>query len=167
MDDFGEKNVSWVLQCAAWCKQVKYLNDEIVWSEKPSRSDYLLATSALLDGDKKTIPHLSFKGEFRPGKRGDQMSYGLMYHHGRDIRRVFMLEVYPQHIRSHIERDGTEMFGPHIHLGDERLEQVTREVLTQIGTVTAHAWLERFRRHARIKDYLNAKLESPFGDELF
>ncbi len=118
--------MSWILQCATWCKQVKFLNEELVWVEKPSRSDYLLATSTLLDERKQVIPYLSFKGEYRPGKYGDQMSYGLMYRHGRESRRVFMLEVYPTHIRSHVEPDGTEMFGPHIHLGDERLEQVTR-----------------------------------------
>lgn len=159
--------MSWVLQCAAWCKQVKYLNDELVWTEKPSRSDYLLATSALLDAKKEAIPQLTFKGEYRPGKHGDQMSYGLMYHHGRDTRRVFMLEVYPSHVRSHVEPDKTEMFGPHIHLGDPRLGQVTREVLAQIGAATAQAWVKRFRRHAKIQDHLGAKLTAPFGEDLF
>lgn len=159
--------MSWILQCAAWCKEVKFLNDELIWTEKPSRSTYLQASSALLDAQKQVIPYLSFKGEYRPGKHGDQMSYGLMYRHGRESRRVFMLEVYPDHVRSHIEPDRTEMFGPHIHLGDERLEQVTREVIARIGMATAQKWVERFRRHARIKDHLNAKLLSPVGDDLF
>lgn len=159
--------MSWVLQCAAWCKQVKYLNDELIWTEKPSRSDYLLATSALLDANKQAIQQLTFKGEYRPGKHGDQMSYGLMYHHGREMRRVFMLEVYPAHVRSHMGPDGTELFGPHIHLGDERLAQTTRAVLAQIGSATAQAWVERFRRHARIKNHSDAKLLAPFGDDLF
>ena len=45
--------MSWILQCAAWCKEVKFLNDELIWTEKPSRSTYLQASSALLDAQKQ------------------------------------------------------------------------------------------------------------------
>lgn len=157
-------DLGWLDQCRAWCRQVKYLNDPLAWEKKPSRSDFLIATSALLDVNKVVIPHLTFKGEYYAGRHGEQVSYGLMYRHGRELHRVFMLDIYPSHVRSHREPDGTNMFGPHIHLGDERLMQLTREVITQIGAATAQKWVERFRRHARIQNHKRAALLAPFGD---
>lgn len=159
--------MTWVTSCAGWCREIKHLNEELLWAEKPSRGTYLQATSTILDHQMVTIPHLQFKGEFSPGRHGNRISYGLMYRHGGEWRRVFMIEVYPQHQRSHVEKDGTPIFGPHLHLGDERLEQVTKAVLDRVGNVTAQRWAERFRRHVRILDAGNNRLVGPMDGSLF
>lgn len=159
--------MSWIAQCQAWCKDVKGLSEPVVWVEKPSRSNYLLATSGLLNSQGATIPHLEFKGEYRSAKHGDIVSYGLMYKHASQQRRVFMVEIYPSHQRSHIEPDGTPFFGPHMHLGDERLEQISKMVFDRVGNTFSRWWLEKLKRHTKIHDTAHGTLVGPLGDDLF
>ena len=157
---------TWLADCRAWCKQVKYLAEELEWAEKPSHSGWLEATSLLQDERRVTIPHLYFKGEYQAGRIGERITYGLMHKEGKEKRRVFMLEVWPAHERSHKFKDGTPLFGPHIHLGDYRLEEITRQVRAAISGATEQAWIERFVRHARIKSG-RGSLVSPFLGDLF
>ena len=159
--------MSWVSQCTVWCKEVKGLNEALEWAEKPSRSTWLQATSTLLNGQGVVISHLQFKGEYRPGRHGDVVSYALMYRHGKEWRRVFMVEVYPQHVLSHREKDGTSFFGPHLHLGDERLEQVSKVIIDRVGNTFHQWWLEKLRRHTKILDTSSGRLIGPMGDNLF
>lgn len=157
---------TWLEDCRTWCKQIKYLAEEIEWSEKPSHSGWKEATSLLLDDRRVTIPHLYFKGEFQAGRMGDRVTYGLMHKDGKERRRVFMLEIWPEHQRSHRFKDGTPLFGPHIHLGDYRLEEVTRHVRSSITGAAERGWVDRFVRHARIKSGRGC-IEPPFGLDLF
>ncbi|PHN32694.1 hypothetical protein [Pseudomonas sp. ICMP 561] len=156
----------WLAACRDWCRRAKYLSDEIEWQAKPTHSGWLQATSMLLDERRVSIPHLYFKGEYQPGHIGERMSYGLMFRNGKEKRRVFMLEIFPTHERSHKEH-GKVFFGPHIHLGDERLCQVTRTVISQLRSATMSRWVERFRRHARVLDNKDRTLSPPFKDDLF
>ena len=77
-----------------------------------------------------------------------------------------MLDIFPSHERSHKEM-GKIFFGPHIHLGDERLAQITRSVVSQLKSATMYRWVERFRRHAKILDNEDRVMSSPFADDLF
>ncbi|MGX5220275.1 hypothetical protein ACVTMO_16785 [Pseudomonas segetis] len=160
------KKDTWLDECRAWCSQIKYVGEGLEWSEKPSHSGWLEATSVLLDERRVTIPHLYFKGEYQAGRMGDRVTYALMYKDGIEKRRVFMLEVWPAHVRSHKFKDGTPLFGPHIHLGDYRLEEITRQVRSSISVITEQRWVERFARHARIKSG-KSSLSSPFVGDLF
>jgi hypothetical protein len=157
---------TWLEDCRSWCRQIKHLAEELEWDEKPNRSGWLEATSLLQDERRVTIPHLYFKGEFVPGRMGERISYGLMYKEGKEKRRVFMLEVWPAHERSHRFKDGTPLFGPHVHLGDYRLEEVTRHVRCSISGAIERAWVERFARHARIRNG-RGSLTPPFSGGLF
>lgn len=157
---------TWLDECRDWCKKIKYLSEELEWGERPNHSGWLEATSALLDESRVTLPRLLFKGEYRAGRMGDRISYGLMYREQREMRRVFMLEIYPKHERSHSE-NGVVFFGPHIHLGDPRLDQITRIVHANLDGPTVNRWIERFRRHARILDNDHRQLCAPFTDDLF
>ncbi|MBA1213402.1 hypothetical protein [Pseudomonas oryzihabitans] len=160
------EKATWLRECREWCKKVKYLSEELEWSERPNHSTWLEATSAVLDENRITLPRLLFKGEYRPGRMGESLSYALMYRDQREMRRVFMLEVYPSHVRSHKE-PGVELFGPHIHLGDPRLAQVTRSAISSLDRATAQRWVERFRRHAKIRDNGSKILSPPFENDLF
>lgn len=157
---------TWLDDCRAWCKQAKYLAEGLEWLEKPTHSGWKEATSLLLDERRVTIPQLYFKGEYQAGRMGERVTYGLMYKDGKEKRRVFMLEIWPPHERSHKFKDGTPLFGPHIHLGDYRLDEITRHVRSKITMAAEQAWLDRFVRHARIKEGRGA-LTTPFGDDLF
>lgn len=157
---------TWLNDCRTWCKQIKYLSGEFDWQERPNHSGWLEATSLLLDEDRVSIPHLFMKAEYQPAKFGDRVSYGLMLIQQKEQRRVFMLEVYPAHVRSHREK-GVVMFGPHMHLGDERLKQLTRQVKSNLGEATLKAWVERFRRHARVRDDQDKRIVPPFSGGLF
>jgi len=159
--------MSWKKQCQSWCKDIKSLGEQVIWVEKPSRSNYLIATSKLLNAQGSTIPHLEFKGEYRMARHGHIISYALMYTHGGEKRRVFMLEVYPQHVRSHVERDGTAFFGPHLHLGDERFEQVSKQVIDRVGNAFHQRWLEKLQRHTKVLNSSLGLLEGPMGSNLF
>lgn len=59
------------------------------------------------------------------------------------------------------------MFGPHLHLGDERLAQVTKKVRSSISGATERRWVERFVRHARIVSNSGRSISTPFEDDLF
>lgn len=157
---------TWLEDCRLWCQQVKYVGESLMWAQKPSRSTWLEATSQVLDENRATIPHLFFKGEYQPGRMGERITYGLMYREGKEKRRVFMLEVWPAHERSHTE-NGIVIFGPHIHLGDERLRQITKKVRISIGPATECRWVERFVRHARIMAHENRMIVPPFAEDLF
>lgn len=157
---------SWLEECREWCRQIKYVGEGLHWAEKPSHSGWMEATSILLDERRVSIPHLYFKGEFQTGRMGDRVTYGLMFREGGEKRRVFMLEAWPPHVRSHRFKDGAPLFGSHLHLGDYRLEEVTRQVRADITSTTEQRWVERFARHARIKAGRGA-LSSPFAGDLF
>lgn len=157
---------TWIDDCRQWCRQVKHLAEEMEWSEKPSHSGWLEATCLLLDDRRVTIPHLYLKGEYQTGRMSDRVTYALMYKEGKEKRRVFMLEVWPDHVRSHKFKDGTILFGPHIHLGDYRLAEITRKVRASISSATEQRWVERFVRHARIHSGRGAVC-SPFAGDLF
>lgn len=157
---------TWLDDCRKWCGQIKFVAEGLDWSEKPSHSGWLEATSLLLDERRVTIPHLYFKGEYQAGRMGDRVTYGLMYKDGKEKRRVFMLEAWPSHVRSHKFKDGTPLFGPHVHLGDYRLEEVTRAVRAAISSTTEQRWVERFARHASIRAG-RSPLTSPFVNDLF
>jgi len=154
------ENQDWLTSCRTWCKQAKYVSDEIIWSEKPNHSGWLMATSALLDGNRSTIPFLFFKGEYQRGRLYDKAAYALMHRQGEETRRVFMLEIHPRHVRSHKER-GIEFFGPHCHLGDYRHTQITKGVITRLDLPHLQDWVERFRRHARIYNNDKRTLRAP------
>lgn len=141
----------WIEDCRAACKRIKTVSSNAVWNEKPSKSNWLLSEFLLLDTDGVAIPNIYIKGVYAPRKFGDYVSYALMYRKERIQHRVFMLEVYPSHIRSHRDnKSKEEIFGPHIHLGDERLEQITRACITKIDSILSEEWIGRFTRHAKV-----------------
>lgn len=105
---------TWLEDCRRWCGQIKYVGESLDWAEKPSHSGWLEASCLLLDERRVTIPHLYFKGEYQTGRMGDRVTYSLMYKEGKEKRRVFMLEAWPPHVRSHRFKDGTLIFGSHI-----------------------------------------------------
>ena len=78
-----------------------------------------------------------------------------------------MVEVYPNHVRSHVEPDGTPFFGPHLHLGDERLDQISKVIIDRVGNTFSQRWVERFRRHATTSDNGENRLLGPMGENLF
>ena len=157
---------TWLDDCRAWCSKIKYVGEVLDWSEKPSHSGWLEATSLLLDERRVSIPQLYFKGEYQTGRMGDRVTYSLMYKEGKEKRRVFMLEVWPRHVRSHKFKDGTVLFGPHLHLGDYRLEEITKKIRASISSTTERRWVERFARHARIRSG-RGELSPPFVGDLF
>lgn len=158
--------LTWLNDCRNLCRKIKYLSEELNWSERPNHSGWLEATSPLLDENRVTIPNLLFRGEYKPGRFGERVSYSLMHIQQREQRRVFMLEIYPKHERSHME-PGKIIFGPHIHLGDDRLTKITKKVHSKLDNALLRRWLERFRRHARILDNEHRKLLPPFSGDLF
>ena len=156
----------WLNECRAQCRRVKFLADQLDWSERPNHSSWMVATSALLDENRETIPSLYFKGEYMPGPKGDKISYALMFTAGRKRHRVFMLEVYPPHVVAHTEGN-IRIFGPHIHLGDDEFKCIVRGVIANIADAFSHRWVERFQRHARISDDGPHRVGNPFKNDLF
>lgn len=142
---------SWLDECREACKRIKTVSQKTIWNEKPSKSNWLISESLLLDRNGEAISHIYIKGEHSPKKYGDVVTYALMYRKERVQHRVFMLEVYPEHVRSHRDlKAGIDLFGPHIHLGDERLEQITRICKTKIESILSNEWIDRFARHTMI-----------------
>jgi len=138
------------------------------WNDKGNHAGWLIATSQLLDYNYASIPGLYFQGIFAPRKlTGDVYTFGLMASQGRDKRRLFMLEVWPSHVVSHRDQNGS-LEGSHIHLGDERLgDHVVRKVRGTLDEVVLTRWIERFRRHTRIENNGSYALNHPLSDGLF
>lgn len=119
-------------ECRVLCKRVKYVASVAEWAERPNHSGALRATSDLLDENRVAISGLYFHGEYQSRRWGTYCSFALMINRGGTIRRVFMVEVYPTHVRSHLAPDGSAIFGPHIAIGDEReISQISREGLNK------------------------------------
>lgn len=159
--------MGWINECKEKCRKIKYVSEDFLWEKKPSRSDFLVASSALEDEGREIIPKLYLKGEYRhlSKGRGEVYSVSLQYwFKPRELRRVLMIEAYPCYFRSHRDSKG-DIFGPHIHLGDERLEQVVKQLRTsQDGLPFAH-WAGRFVRHARVYCSEGKPLPGPFTEQ--
>jgi|GEM_PF-6247635 hypothetical protein len=159
--------MGWLDDCRDRCRRIKYVSEKLVWDEKANHVGSLKATSQLLDNNYAAIPGLYFKGIYSPKPlTGDVYSFALMATQARDHHRVFMLEVYPPHVVSH--RGKTEWLkGPHVHLGDKRLEQITRAIRGNLDAISVNRWIERFRRHAKVHDNDDLRLTHPLSDTLF
>jgi hypothetical protein len=155
-------------ECREKCRAVKFVAEKVEWDEKANHVGSLIATSQLLDANHTSIPGLFFKGVYTSQPvSGDVYSFALMDTFGRDRRRVFMLEVYPPHVVSHRSKAG-EVKGPHLHLGDSSLDcAVVRPVRGQLAGISVAFWIERFRRHTRIRDHGQHCLTHPLSGTLF
>lgn len=160
--------MDWLDQCRSLCKQAKFIGEPVNWTEKPTHSGWLCAVCAILDSERSTIPGLVLQCEYRISKKtgSEEMAFGLLYRSGSERYRVFFLEIYPTWKRSHKDRK-LELFGPHIHLGDERLAQITRGVYSNILAALDPKWIERFRRHAKVYDEAANKIIGPFEGDMF
>lgn len=159
--------MGWIDDCRAHCKRIKHLGQEIDWVERPGRTGWLRATSVLLDTSMTSIPGLFLQGEYHPHRRGGEIfSLALMFTGGAETRRVFMLEAYPSHVRSHMD-DDREIFGAHIHLGDPRNEQIVKDVKATMEALPLSRWVSRFKAHARVLNSGGHSLKHPFADSLF
>jgi len=158
--------MGWLDDCRLACKKIKYLGEHIEWGERPNHSGWLQATSSLLDSSRASIPGLTFVGEYQPRRWGDVHSYALLFTQGRDKRRVFMLEVYPSHVRSHVDVD-SEVYGPHFHLGDHRDEQLVRSIRGLVDALPQERWIRRFKAHTSISDIGSYVLTHPLSGSLF
>lgn len=159
--------MEWLDQCRALCQDVKYLSEPTDWSERPNHSGWLRADCRLLDQNRTSIPGLNLQCEYRLSHLGHEIcGFGLMFRKGMDRYRVFFLEVYPAHVRSHKE-PGKEIFGSHIHFGDARQQQITRPVYSGITNALSPQWIERFRRHAKTLNDGTNIISGPFINDIF
>ncbi|UPG96334.1 hypothetical protein [Luteibacter aegosomatissinici] len=159
----------WIEQCRIWCKQAKFLAEEIEWHPRDNRVRCHRGSSALLDASRTSIPGLTFEGEAERRGFGLYQKYAVMHRQGTQVHRVLMLEVYPHFKRSHVDLE-KEIYGPHIHIGDERKpgqSHAVRQVLCNLDPSLLAGWIERFRRHATIRDIPGRSLAQPFIDDLF
>ncbi|AKX52014.1 hypothetical protein AKN92_11410 [Thiopseudomonas alkaliphila] len=153
---------SWIDDCRAACKKVKSISRSSAWDEKPSNSNYLIAEWNLLDNSGAIIPHLYSRGEYTKNKYGEILRLAIMYRRQKEQYRVFMLEVYPPHVRSHVDHPSGEIFfGPHMHLGSEKLDQLVKLCKTKIDDVLSDRWIKRFIRHTTIQSSPQKKLSMP------
>ncbi|WP_311949301.1 hypothetical protein [Halomonas piscis] len=163
--------MSWVNECRNKCKLIKHIGQDFIWQEKPNRANYLVASSNLLDNDHQVIPDLYLMGEYRPLKkgRGEIFTIALQFFiKPGELRRVFMLESYPSYIPSHRDKDG-QIYGPHVHLGDHRLEQVVKSLHAKEDGLPFSHWAQRFARHAKVYSGANTSggIPGPFLGDLF
>lgn len=163
--------LEWIDVCRDKCKKIKYIGGSFSWTQKPSRSSYLVANSELLDASRSTIPDLYLTGEYRLLRkgRGEIFSIALQFYwKPGELRRVFMIESYPSYMPSHRDQNG-QIYGPHLHLGDDRLEQVVRKLHASEDGLPFSYWARRFVRHARVYAGHNgaAGIPSPHPGDLF
>ena len=162
--------MSWVEECTAKCKQIKYISNNFAWEEKPNRSSYLVASSSLIDRFGSVIKGLYLAGEYRPLRkgRGEIYTIALQYYwQPGELRRVFMIETYPSYMVSHRDRSNGQIYGPHLHLGDDRLDQVVKELHAPSDGLPFSYWAKRFVRHARVYSQGDKGIPGPFPGDIF
>lgn len=162
--------MDWLEECREICQQVKFVGEEMAWGMRANHEGAIYATSVLLDKSRIVIPGLQFHGEVQNRRYGPYQKYSLMLSKGGRRLRVFTLEVMPRHVRSHLESDGTALFGPHIQLGDERetgLSHIARRVGSMLDERSVNGWIKRFQRHARVYDGDDYDVTPPFANDLF
>lgn len=156
-------------RCRMLCREAKYIGNELQWGQRDNRDGDIRATSPLLDNQRATIPGLFFQGDYEYKKFGPRFAFAIMLRDQREVRRVFMVEVYPNHIASHTSPNGEKVFGPHAHLGDERWgedEWIVKQFRRVANVENVEWWIKRFKRHASILDD-RFTLTAPFADDLF
>lgn len=163
--------MDWIDECRKKCKKVKYIEEDFIWQEKPSRSEYLVATSKLLDENHDPIPDLFLTGEYRPLRKGRGEIYTIalkFFISAGEQRRVFMIESYPSYMTSHRDKNG-EIFGPHLHLGDDRIEQIVKQIFAREDGLPFSHWAKRFVRHARVHapNSHDIDIPGPFENDIF
>jgi hypothetical protein len=161
--------MSWIDSCREKCKTIKYLGSEMVWEERPQRSGALRVQIPLLNKNRVTIPGLMLQGDFYVKKKTghEVVTYGLLARYGPEWRRVFFYCIWPDHVRSHRDDENGVMFGPHLHLGDGRIEQTVRKLVTGIASPLDPKWLMRYQRHTNLRANGNHELTAPIKDDLF
>lgn len=161
--------MDWIDECRELCKQVKYLGEPTGWFKRPEHVGSLRATCSVLDESRTTIAGLSLQCEYRLTKlQREEMSYGLLFRKGSNLYRVFFLDIHPKWMRSHRDKKLLkDYFGPHIHLGDGRIDQLVRQVECGITDALDPQWIERFRRHARVLNDSDNIITGPFENNLF
>lgn len=161
--------MTWLNECRALCARIKFIGEEVEWQPRINHAGSIAATAAVLDAGRAVIPGLQFHGEVQHRRYGPYQKYSLFASRGGKRLRVFMLEVMPEYVRSHVEQ-GLEIYGPHIQLGDERLEGIShrpRAVIARLDPHSVNGWIRRFQRHARVYDGDEFQLTPPFSDDLF
>lgn len=161
--------MAWLDECRDLCARMKYVGEEVEWRPRSNHAGSIAAQAVILDERRAVIPGLQFHGEVQHRRYGPYQKYGLLAARGGKRLRVFMLEVMPEYVRSHVE-PGLEIYGPHIQIGEARVDDKShkaRPVITQLDPHSVNGWIRRFRRHARVYDGDEFPLTPPFSDDLF
>lgn len=154
------------------CKQAKYLDATPVWQDSPSGASYLHCSANFLDSRKMTIPGIELRVVCSKRESLDVDIYFytlLMKIDERKKIRALSVEVYPDFMRSHKNRDGSQIFGSHIHYADTLPFEKVKKIIKQ-RSLNDGRYYERFVRHIHMiiqAGPTSPALETPWPDDLF
>lgn len=163
---------TWLDQCYGYCRQVKYLSpipSHTQWQTKQPNTLWIQAQ--VLDKDRKTLPNLYVKAEYRLGMRTGRETYDfqIMWKNlpRGQHKRVLCIEVDANWKRTHAEPNGADIYGTHIQLGDKR----AGGYCVKEWHVPPHLdhwpiWAKRFGKIAWLR-HTSAVMLPPFPDDLF
>lgn len=163
---------SWLEQCYAYCRQVKYLApmpEHSQWQNKQPNTQWLRAQ--VLDKDRNSLPNLYVKAEYRMGMRTGRETYDFQIMWKAlpkgQHKRVLCIEIDEDWKRTHAEPNGTDIYGTHIQLGDKRVGgYCIKEWHVPPELDQWSKWAKRFGKISWLR-HTSTVLLPPFPDDLF
>lgn len=152
-----------VLKSESFLRLPKYFDEDIIMVTSGSLNQYSTFSGAPLfnyKNDESIVGlGLRFKTTRMPGY--EKHSFGLTMREGNDLHFLVDLCIYPNHIKSHADRERREnIFGSHIHIIDE-----THKLNINYDTTSWTDWFKIFSGEANI-DFRSTKIILPFEGEL-
>lgn len=106
----------------ALVRQMKCVDRPLIWTQKPTNSNYMMCKAQVLDLNLETMEGCSFEGLYKKPTElsGDQYSFTVHLFRDSVKYRIFQLEVAPWDKVSHRSTAKNEIFyGPHYHIGSD------------------------------------------------
>lgn len=158
--------INWEDRYRSICRSKKLYLAKPEWIEKPSRSDYRIFTSQVMDESGIVIPGIRIQGSSHVASYTGfrTYSYILQLLHDGDWLRAFAIDVCPDHAKSHrCHKTGQQHFGSHLHYGDHRSPWFTwRPISYGQQTPNDGRFYRRFMRHIHLIQ-IDGLLLEPFG----
>jgi hypothetical protein len=98
----------------------KQVDRELVWSEKPSNSNFIYCSAQILDKSMGTVQGCSFEGSYRRGMTFQETKYSFtIFLIESSVKyRIFQLEIDSWDKITHRDnKTGIHIYGPHYHIG--------------------------------------------------
>jgi hypothetical protein len=153
-------------ECRAFCAQRKFVGESWDWQPKPSNSNELVATSAILDENLVSVVGVRLFGRYHQGEDTgfEYLHLGIILN-GGFRSRICGLDVHPDFERSHRDPIHKSVYGAHFHFGDYKKismhQHSVAAVSNDFGIENLPRWVEIFKEKATVLVHTKYNIAAP------